>query len=77
MEGDGLGDVAAAQDSFSEVLRLSRDGGYLPFALDALAGLAILWARNSDDEHALELVNHILQHPAATHDTKSRAESTR
>ena len=69
-----LGDVAGAQNSFIEILRLSREGGYVPYALDALTGLAMLGAKNSNAERALELVIHVLQHPAATHDAKSRAE---
>jgi hypothetical protein len=72
-----LGDVAGAQNSFIEVLRLAREGGYVPFALDALAGLAMMWAENINAERALELVIHILQHPAATHAAKSRAERLR
>lgn len=69
-----LGDVADAQDSFFAVLRLAREGGYMPFALDALAGLAMLWAKKSNADYALGLVIHVLHHPAATHDAKSRAE---
>jgi len=72
-----LGDVADAQNSFFAVLRLAREGGYMPLALHALAGLAMMWAEDADDERALELVVHILQHPAATHHTKSRAERLR
>jgi len=72
-----LGDVTAAQNSFSEVLHLSRDGSYLPFALDAMAGLATMSAKNSNAERALELVNHVLQHPDTPHDAKSRAERLR
>lgn len=68
-----LGDFAEAQESFTAVLRLARAGGYIPFALDALAGLAVLWAKNSNTERALELVMHILQHPAAAHEAKLRA----
>jgi predicted ATPase/DNA-binding SARP family transcriptional activator len=71
------GDVADAQGSFFEVLRLAREGGYLPFALDALVGLAIVWSKHSSDERALELVNHALQHPATPYDAKSRAERLR
>jgi tetratricopeptide (TPR) repeat protein len=72
-----MGDVGGAQDSFLEVLRLARDGGYKPFALDALAGLAIMWAEDSDPERALGLVGLILEHPAATHTAKSRADRLR
>jgi len=72
-----LGDVTDAQDSFIAVLRLAREGGFIPFALDALAGLAMIWAKNVNDERALELVVHVLQHQAAMHDTLTRAERLR
>jgi predicted ATPase/transcriptional regulator with XRE-family HTH domain len=72
-----LGDVADAQNLFVAVLRLAREGGYMPFALDALAGLALMWAEDADDERALELVIHILQHPAAKHGAKTRSERLR
>ncbi len=68
-----LDDAADAQSSFIQVLRLSRDSGYLPFALEALAGLAT----HSNAERALELVALVLQHPAAAHETRSRAERLR
>ncbi len=34
-------------------------------------------AKNSNDECALELVIHVLQHPVDSHDAKSRAERLR
>jgi len=58
-------------------LRLARQGGYVPFAIDALAGLARMLADDADDERALELVVHILQHPAATHAAMIRTEQLR
>ena len=69
-----LGDVADAQNSFISGLRLAREGGFTPLALDSLAGLAMMWAEDADDGRALELVIHILQHPAAKHGAKTRAE---
>jgi predicted ATPase/transcriptional regulator with XRE-family HTH domain len=72
-----LGDVADAQGSFFAALRLAREGGFTPYALDALAGLALIWAEDTRDEHALELVVHVLQNHAATHDTLTRAERLR
>ena len=72
-----LGDGADAQDSFFAVLRLAREGGYMPIALDALAGLAMMRAEDADDARALELAIHILQHPAATNDAMTRAERLR
>ena len=68
-----LGDVADAQNSFMAGLRLAREGGYVPSVLDALAGLALIWAEGADDEGALELVIHVLQNQAAAQDTLTRA----
>lgn len=72
-----LGDVTDAQDSFIQVLRLARESGYVPFALDALAGLASLQAKHSDMEHALELLLIVLNHPVITHETRKRADRLR
>lgn len=69
-----LGEIAAAQESFGKVLRLTHEGGYIPFALDALLGLAIIESMGSNDVRALEFATYVLQHPAAAHDAKARAE---
>lgn len=69
-----LGDIISAHDSFITVLRLAREGSYMPTTLDALVGLAMITAKDGDDEHALKLVVHVLQHQVAAHDTLTRAE---
>lgn len=46
----------------------------MPTTLDALVGLAMITAKDGDDEHALKLVVHVLQHQVAAHDTLTRAE---
>src|SRR5512141_649079 len=71
------GDDIDAQNSFIAVLRLVREGGFLPFALDALAGLASLQAKQGDVDHALELLLIVLNHPASLQETKNRAEILR
>jgi len=72
-----LGDIADAQNSFIQVLRLAREGGYVPFALDALAGLASVQAKHSDMEYGLELLLIVLNHPVITHETRKRAAQLR
>ena len=72
-----ISDVAAAQNSFIAVLHLARDGGFIPFALDALVGLASLQAKQGDREHALELLLVVLNHPSSLQDTKNRAAQLR
>jgi tetratricopeptide (TPR) repeat protein len=68
------GDDIEAQNSFIAVLRLVREGGFIPFALDALAGLASLQVKQGDGEHALELLLVVLNHPASSQETKDRAD---
>jgi predicted ATPase/DNA-binding XRE family transcriptional regulator len=72
-----LGDDVDAQNSFTAVLRLAREGGFIPFALDALAGLANLQAKQSNMGHALELLLIVLNHPASPQETKDRVSDLR
>ena len=72
-----ISDVPAAQNSFIAVLHLAREGGFIPFALDALVGLASLQAKQGDREHALELLLVVLNHPSSLQDTKNRAAQLR
>jgi tetratricopeptide (TPR) repeat protein len=71
------GDDIDAQNSFIAVLRLVREGGFTPFALDALTGLASLQAKQDDRQHALELLLMVLNHPASLQETKDRADPLR
>jgi tetratricopeptide (TPR) repeat protein len=71
------GDDIDAQNSFIAVLQLVREGGFIPFALDALVGLANLRAKQSDMEHALELLLIVLNHPASWQETKDHADHLR
>jgi predicted ATPase/transcriptional regulator with XRE-family HTH domain len=71
------GDDADAQNSFLAALRLVREGGFIPFALDALAGMASLQAKQGDGEHALELLLIVLNHSGSLQETKDRADHLR
>ena len=71
------GDNIDAQNSFIAVLRLVREGGYIPFALDALVGLASLQAKQGDRKHALELLFMVLNHSASSQETKDYADHLR
>ena len=68
-----LGDVADAQASFIAALRLAHEGGYAPYVLDALVGLASLQAKWGDGQRALELLLIALNHPAKTQEIMDRA----
>ena len=69
-----LGDVSDAQVSFIASLRLAHEGGYGPYALDSLVGMARLEAKRGEMEDALEIALMISNHPASSHDTRNRAE---
>ncbi len=65
-----IGDAAEAQDSFRTALRLAYEGGMMPSALDALAGLLALQVDKEDYEGTLELAMCVLQHQASTQEAK-------
>jgi tetratricopeptide (TPR) repeat protein len=71
------GDDIDAQNSFIAVLQLVREGGFMPFGLDAVAGLASLQAKQGDREHALELLLVVSNHPASLQETKDRVDHMR
>jgi tetratricopeptide (TPR) repeat protein len=72
-----LGDVAHAYESFIAVLRLARVGGYAPYALNALTGLASLQTKRGNVDQAFELLLIVLDHPAGIRETKDRAARLR
>jgi tetratricopeptide (TPR) repeat protein len=68
-----LNDIPEAQKSFMEALMLARKCNYTPYALDALAGIASVYAKRGDAEGALELLLIVLDHPASIQMTKERS----
>jgi tetratricopeptide (TPR) repeat protein len=68
-----LNQTEEAQNAFRSALDLAQEGGLIPIALSAAAGLAALQMCQEYDQHALELVLYILQHPAARQETKDLA----
>jgi len=65
--------MSEARNQFCTALKLAKQGGLIPSALDALMGLAILDSRQRTQEETLELVLYIFEHPASAQDTKNRA----
>jgi hypothetical protein len=49
----------------------------MPYALDALVGLAALQAKQGPPQDALELLLIVLSHPASSEETKDRASHLR
>jgi tetratricopeptide (TPR) repeat protein len=73
----GVGEDAQAYESFREAGQIAVAAQAPPNILDALAGLAMLFARQGQPEQALELTAHILQNPASGPEAKDRAENLR
>jgi predicted ATPase/transcriptional regulator with XRE-family HTH domain len=71
------GDRPEARTAFVEALAVAREAQVAPVMLDALLGLAALCAEEGALEEALELVFHILEHPASTQEARGRAEQLR
>jgi len=70
-------DQRGARRCFIEALEVAKEAQIAPVMLDALLGVAVLRTGEGDMGSALELVLHILQNPACTHDTRDRAEQLR
>lgn len=71
------GEEALAKANFLQAGRAALAAHVVPFVLDALTGLAALQAREGNDAAALEIVQHVLQHPATTYEAKNQAERLR
>ncbi|RPI87963.1 MAG: hypothetical protein EHM41_03140 [Chloroflexi bacterium] len=71
--------IVEAQNAFRAALTLAQDGGLIPIALSAVAGLAALQVREARNvqpefnQQTLELVLYILQHPVTNQETKDLA----
>ena len=72
-----LGDDAEARRVWIESLRAANEMKGLFIALDVLAGLARLQAKQGNQEQALELLLIVLNHPASSQETKNRADHLR
>jgi predicted ATPase/transcriptional regulator with XRE-family HTH domain len=72
-----LGNEDEARRVWLESLHIATDIHATPVALEALAGLASLQAKQGDREHALELLLMVMNHPASLQVTKNRADRLR
>jgi len=68
-----LNQIDEAQNAFRTALSLAQDGGLIPVALSAMAGLAALHVRQGCDQQTLQLVFYILQHPVTNQETRNLA----
>ncbi len=72
-----LGNEAEAGRVWRESLRIAAETHGIPVALEALAGLASLQAKQGDMEYALELLLIVLDHLAGIQETRDRAAQLR
>jgi len=72
-----LGNEAEAERVWLESLRIAAETRGIPVALEALADLASLRAKQGHAEYALVLLLIVLNHPASTQDTRNRASHQR
>ena len=71
------GEDGQARESFKQALKIAFEHQSPPNVLSALAGLAALEVKDGRYERALEMTLFVLEHPAATQETRSRAEVLR
>jgi tetratricopeptide (TPR) repeat protein len=69
-----LGDLAHASEFFKQAIRLSLDARAFLVALNALVGLAGVYAQEDKTVSALEIAIHVNLHPASTEDARSNAK---
>jgi tetratricopeptide (TPR) repeat protein len=68
-----LGNDIEAERIWRQSLRIATDIHGIPVALEALAGLASLQAKQGDMERALEVLLMVLDHPASFQKTRNSA----
>jgi len=67
------GELSKATAHFKEAIHLSLDSQSLLIALNALVGLAEVFAQEGQLETALEIAIRVLNHPASSHEAKTKA----
>lgn len=69
-----LGDLTQATEHFKQAIRLSLDVQAFLIALNALVGLAGVYAQEDKAESALEIAIRVIEHPASTQDARTNAK---
>jgi len=70
---EALEEYPEARQRLSEALKIATESNQIPYLLNALRVTAALLARTGNGERAAEIVLLILDHRAATHETKRQA----
>lgn len=71
------GDLREAESRFCAALSMATRHELVVWSLDALAGLASVFARKGETESSLALVAFVLHHPASIASARNRAERLR
>lgn len=71
------GDYTGSGAAYAEALRIAWERQALPEVLESLSGVCTWWARKGAPEQTLTIVHFILNHPAATEQTKEAARRLR
>lgn len=71
--GQSLGELARAAEYFRQAIRLSLEAQALLLALNALVGLAGVYAQEDRIESALEIAIRVMEHPASPQDAQAKA----
>jgi len=69
-----LGELSSAAERFRQAIRASLEAQTLPVALNALLGLANVYALEGKVDFALEIAIHIIDHPASPQDARASAK---
>ena len=70
----GLRDFEQSRHYFARALETALASQQIPFALEALVGVAELLAHTGDSDGALRLLRYAAAHPAANHGIKAHVE---
>lgn len=73
----GLTNIAQALDYFQQSLRDAVELGAEPIALEALVGIASVYAKQDKDDAALELLGVAISHPASSPEIRGLADPIR
>ena len=69
-----LGELSSAAERFRQAIRTSLEAQTLPVALNALLGLARVYALEGKVDSALEIAIRIIDHPASPQDARINAK---
>jgi predicted ATPase/DNA-binding XRE family transcriptional regulator len=69
-----LGNEVEAERIWRESLRIAVEINGMPVVLEALVGIASLWAKRGDTQSALEVLLIVLNHAACDQETRNRAD---